>query len=211
MAKWRPELGVRMDMPVVGPIIASSNLVGCPSGSYLGCGLFESTPRHILIGVSISVPISRTMRVRLDPVYQRIGISDSRYAGVFEHGVGSPFGVLVFKNATRANRWRWPILLERQLSRHIRLGLGPEASTITGNRTLFEFRNPFTGEQGFVTDYLRRVGRHTVLGIGTALEFPFHFPKIVVAPEVRYTRWTEKHYGGHWALDEVTAGIAIRI
>jgi hypothetical protein len=117
----------------------------------------------------------------------------------------------VAKFQTTANRWRLPILLEKQVSGHIRLGLGPEVSTITGSRTLFELRNPFTGDRTSTADYFRPVSRHTVLGIGAAAEFPFRLSKIVIAPEARYTRRTAKHYGSNWAMDEVTAGIAIRI
>jgi len=162
------------------------------------------------MGISVSIPISRGLRLGLDPVYQRIGISDSGYSLVFQTGVGSAVGEVAGKNATTANRWRLPVLVEAGLSRHVRLGLGPGVSIVTGSRNTFEIRNPFTGYRSGRADYLRPV-RPALFGIGAALEFPFRFSKIVIAPGVHYHHWTGKHYGGIWSPDEVSSGIAIRM
>jgi hypothetical protein len=47
--------------------------------------------------------------------------------------------------------------------------------------------------------------------VAAALEFPFRFRKVTLAPELRYKRWFAKHfYGGNWMMDEFTGGVAIR-
>jgi hypothetical protein len=204
MAQSRPELGLRVSTPVRGPITASSTLTNCR------CGLFESIPRHVSIGASVSVPIFRRMRLRLDPGYQRIGITETSVGQVLQGGVGSPMGEVAVKYGTTANRWLIPILVEAELSRHLRFGIGPEFSVVTGSRTTFEVRNPFAPDRSGMANYLHPVSPE-LFGIGAALEFPFRFSKFVIAPELHYHRWTGKHYGGIWSPDEVSWGIAVRI
>jgi hypothetical protein len=35
--------------------------------------------------------------------------------------------------------------------------------------------------------------------------------RVTLAPELRYKRWFDQHYGGNWTMDEFTVGIAIRL
>ena len=203
LAQPRAELGVRVDAPVRGPMVPSPTLVNCR------CGVFGSIPRHVAIGASVSIPILRQVRLRLDPAYQRIGVTETSVVQVFQGGVGSPIGIAVGKSATTANRWRVPILLEAAVARYVRLGIGPEVSIVTGSRTTLEVRNPFGPDINRTADDLRPL-KPGLFGICAAVEFPFRLGPVTVAPEVRYKRWTGKHYGEIWAMDEVTAGLAIR-
>lgn len=201
----RSEIGVRVDAPLHGPIVKSSSLY-----AECRCGPSESSPRHVSFGFSISVPIVPRMRLRLDPGYQRIGVTETGIVLLYQGGADSPVGVLIGKTGTTANRWRVPVLLETELSRHVRLGIGPVLSLLTGSRTAVELRISFRPEM-LHTDPFRHPVSAELLGIAAAVEFPFRLGRVTMAPEVRYTRWTGKHYGGIWAMDEVTTGLALRL
>jgi hypothetical protein len=205
MAQSRPELGVRVDVPVVGPITAPSSA----SSTLNCCGGVQSIPRHASIGASISFPMFGRLRLRFDPRYQRVGITETSTGRVLQGGVGSPSGELVSKTGTTANRWLMPLLLERDLSRYIRLGIGPEFSVISGSHTVFESRNPFAPDSTGSANYVHPVSS-AIFGIGAAVEVPFRFSRFVVIPGLHYHRWTGKHYGGIWSPDEVSTGIAVR-
>ncbi|MEO8372834.1 MAG: hypothetical protein ABI806_26855 [Candidatus Solibacter sp.] len=113
----------------------------------------------------------------------------------------------IIKQGTAANNWRLPILLEGELARHVRLGIGPAVSIATGGSSTFEQRSPF-----FNTNQTRDVppDKGRLFGIVAGAEFPYRLGPVIVAPEIRYYRWTGKHYGGISAMDEVIAGFAIR-
>lgn len=184
---------------------------GCATLLYSGCALLESSALHPWVGVSISAAISTRLRVRFDPLYQRIGIDDSTYVGVYEKGVGSAFGIAAGRYSTKSNRWQVPALLEAQLSPRLRLGIGPALSILTGHRNSFLIPSPFKPDLSGDGSGWRTADRDVMAGISTAAEFPFRMSRMVIAPELRYTRWTSKHYGANWAPDQLTCGIAFRM
>jgi len=196
MAQPRAELGVRVAGPVRGPMPSSDTRTFTDNYH-----VFSSAPRHISFGASASFPIFQRVRLRLDPAYQRIGATSTAL-------ILSDIGANVIKQGIAANRWRVPILLESAVARHLRLGIGPELSVLTGSHTIFEQRHPSLHIGPSTVDF--PPGKPDLFGIAAALEFPFLLSPVIVAPEIRYTRWTGKHYGGIWAMDELTVGVAIR-
>jgi hypothetical protein len=48
-------------------------------------------------------------------------------------GVTGPIRVAAGKFSIAANRWHVPITAEWEVTRHMRLGVGPEISIVTGN------------------------------------------------------------------------------
>ena len=144
-------------------------------------------------------------------VVVKLGIGNTASGLVYQTVPSGPSGLGIVKQATAANRWRLPALLQWDPIRHIRLGLGPELSLITGSHSLTEIRNPFTGSQSFPFDYLRTLDHQAVFGVGAAAEFPFQLGPVTVAPDLHYARWTAKHYNSNFPLDELAAGIALRL
>jgi hypothetical protein len=108
------------------------------------------------------------------------------------------------------NRWRLPLLLQWDIARHVRVGLGPEASILSGACTVIEIRNTFTGYQRLTGDYYRRLDRTAIFGAAADIEFPFGVGRLVLAPQIHYTRWTARHYTPWWSMDELSAGVALR-
>jgi hypothetical protein len=175
------------------------------------CGYHQSTPFHPAIGLSASIPITLRLRLRFDPVYQRVGITATSYGFVYQSTVNSPLGEVLGRTSSTANRWQFPVLLEAGLLRHLRFGIGPSVSLLTGAEGIGKVVNPFTGTSTYMDRYSFPVSREVIAGAATALEFPFCFENhLTLAPELRYKRWFDKHYGGNWMMDEFTGGVAIR-
>jgi hypothetical protein len=204
----RLEMGVRIDTPLVGPLTKYSNLELC--GTDAQCGTYQSAPPHPAIGLSASVPIAPRLRLRFDPVYQRVGISATSYIDEYQSGPNSPLGEAVNKRSSTADRWQFPVLVEAELPRHFRFGVGPAVSLLTGINGVGKVVDPFTGISTYVDNTSFPVSRQAIAGAAAALEFPFRFGNVTVAPELRYKRWFDKHYGGNSTMDEFTGGVAIR-
>jgi len=170
------ELGLRIGSSVRGAVVSPTE-----------CSC-ESVPRHLSLGASVSFPISRRIRLRFDPGYQRIGFTDTASSLVAQSGAGSPLGVFTVRYGTAANRWLLPVGVERDLSRHIRFAIGPELSIVTGSHTTFQDRSSFApGLDTGAADYLYPVTAE-LFGMGASLEFPFRFGRFVVAPGLTYHR-----------------------
>jgi hypothetical protein len=196
VAQSRVELGVRAGLPLRGPMIAPPTVTFTDTYH-----IWSSSPRHLSVGASISIAAPRRTRIRLEPAYQRIGVTET---GVVESDVG----VNIVKIDTAANRWRLPIFWEAEVAPHIRLGIGPEVSVVTGSHAMFEQRHPMFYIQP-APIYLH-IPKRVCFGIAASVEFPFRLGPVTLAPEIRYTRWTGKHYGGISAMDEVATGLAFR-
>ena len=199
------EWGITVGVPLHGPVISSN------FPSFCCVAVPESWTRHPALGVTASLPLASRLRIRLDATWQRWGISDTGSGLVYQTLPPGPSGLIIAKQATAANRWRLPALLQWEPRRHIRLGLGPELSLVTGSDSRAEIRNPFTGSQSFRVDYFRSLDRQAVFGVGVAAEFPFHVGPLTVAPDLHYAHWTAKHYSANFPLDELTVGIALRL
>jgi hypothetical protein len=201
----RLEVGVRIDAPLLGPVTTYPSPQSCLHGL---CGYNESAPFHPAIGLSASIPIAGRLRLRFDPAYQRIGIS----ANIIPP-LSLPPGEEVTKISTTANRWQFPALVEADLFRHLRFGVGPVVSLLTGAYGIDKFVNyPFLGRTTYIMDeYSFPVSRRAIAGATAALEFPFRLGNITLAPELRYKRWFDKHYGGNSVINEFTGGVAIRL
>jgi len=81
---------------------------------------------------------------------------------------------------------------------------------LTGTEGMAKLVDPFSGTSTSVDNYSFPVSRQAIAGAAAALEFPFRFGNVTVAPELRYEPWFDKHYGGDWMMDEFTGGVAIR-
>jgi len=208
-AQPTPEVGAMVGLPVHGPIVTMPSVVSCTLSPYYGCD-FETIPLHPSFGISASAGFAKRLRLRLDATYQRVGITDNSNQFVYQTTANSPLGITAGKVSTTGNRWRLPLLLQRDIARHVRVGLGPEASILNGARTLIEIRNPFTGYQRLTGDYYRRLDRNAIFGAGADIEFPFAVGNLVLAPQIHYTRWTARHYNPSWSMDELSAGVAFR-
>jgi hypothetical protein len=200
------EVGVRIDAPLLGPLTTYSIPSSDPA-------LYESVPLHPAVGLSVSVPIASRLRVRFDPTYQRIGLSDSSYEFLYETTANSPIFEEVGKTSVTANRWQFPALIEARLLRHLNFGIGPAVSLLTsaGATTSVRLIGAPPGAPIYVNTSAPLVSRQAIAGAAAALEFPFHFRNLTLAPELRYKRWFDQHYGGNWSMDELTVGIAIRV
>jgi hypothetical protein len=199
------EWGITAGLPLHGPVISTD------FPSYCCVAVPESWTRHPALGLTASLPLAPPLRIRLDVTWQRWGIGNTASGLVYQTVPSGPIGLVIARQATAANRWRLPALLQWEPHGHIRLGLGPELSLVTASHSLDEIRNPFTGSQSFPVDYFRSLDRQAVFGIGVAAEFPFHLGPLTVAPDLHYTRWTAKHYNTNFPMDELTAGIALRL
>ena len=204
----RIEIGVRIDAPLVGPLTTYTYPELCANGAQ--CGYYQSAPFHAAMGLSTSIPIAPRLRLRFDPVYQRVGISAASYAFEYQSTVNSPLGEVVVKTSSTTNRWQFPALVEAELLRHFRFGIGPAVSLLTGTEGMAKRIDPFFGTSTYVDRYSFPVSRQAIAGAATALEFPFRFGNVTLAPELRYKRWFDIHYGGNWMMDEFTGGVAIR-
>jgi hypothetical protein len=89
-------------------------------------------------------------------------------------------------------------------------GVGPAVSLLTGTKGIAKRVDPFLGTSTYVDRYSFPVSRQAIAGAAAALEFPFCFGNLTLAPKLRYKRWFAKHYGGKWMMDEFTGGVAIR-
>ena len=164
------------------------------------------------MGISASIPIARRLRLRFDPIYQRIGISNSSYTFDYQSAaVNSPIGEVVSKASITANRWQVTGLIEAGFLRHLRFGIGPAVSLLTGHGTDSQAcRSILRNFHIRGTSFLRFSNQVTV-GAAAAMEFPFRFGNVTLAPELRYKRWFDKHFSNHmWMMDEFTVGVAIR-
>jgi len=200
-------MGVRIDAPLVGPLAAYSYPQLCANGA--PCGYYQSAPLHPALGISASIPVAKRLRLRFDPGYQRIGLNASSYGFVYESTASSPLGEVVSKTSSTGNRWQFPVLIEARMLRHLRVGIGPAVSLLTATAETTKLVNPFSGTT-YVDGYSFPVSRQAIAGAAAALEFPFPFGNVTLAPELRYKRWFAKHYGANWTMDEFTGGIAIR-
>ena len=199
------EWGVTVGVPLHGPVISTNFPPFC-------CvAVPESWTRHPALGATASFQLASHLHIRLDATWQRWGISDTASGQVYQALPPGPVGLVIAKQATASNRWRLPALFQWEPRRHIRLGLGPELSLVSGSDSRDEIRNPFTGYQNFPVDYFRTLDRHAIFGVGAAAEFPFQFGPLTIAPDLHYARWTAKHYNTNFPLDELTAGIAVRL
>jgi hypothetical protein len=199
------EWGVTAVLPLYGPVVSTN------FPSFCCVAVPESWTRHPALGVTASFPLALRVRIRVDATWQRWGISNTASDVVYQTAPPGPTVLVVAKQATAANRWRMPALLQWEPRRHIRLGVGPELSLITGSHSLDTIRNPATGSQSFPVDYFRSLDRQAVFGVGAAIEFPFHIGPLTVAPDLQYDRWTAKHYNTNFPLNELTVGIALRL
>ena len=195
--------------PAHGPIVTVPSVASCTPSPYYGCE-FETIPLHPSFGVSASVGFAKRLRLRLDATYQRAGITDNSNQFVYQTTATSPLGISASKVSTAGNRWALPLLLQWDIARHVRIGLGPEASIFSGARTVIEIRNTFTGYQRLTAGYYRRLDRLAIVGAAADIEFPFRVGSLVLAPQLHYTRWTSRHYTPWWTMDELRAGVALR-
>ncbi len=199
---------MRIAAPLVGPLTTYSYPALCANGA--PCSYYQSAPLHPALGLSASMPIARRLRLRFDPTYQRIGISASSYGFVYESTANSPLSEVVSKTSSTANRWQFPVLVEAPLLRHLRFGIGPAVSLLTDAEGSTKVINPFSGTATYVDRYSFPVSRQAIAGAAAALEFPFRFRNVTLAPELRYKRWFSRHYASYWTMDEFTVGAAIR-
>ncbi len=203
------DVGVMAGLPAHGPMMTTSSVVSCTRSPYYGCDL-ETMPLHPSFGLSASGAFTKRLRLRLDATYQRVGITDNINQFVYQTTVTSPLGIITSKNSTAGNRWHPSVLLQWDIARHVRVGLGPAASILSGARTVYETRNPFTGYQRFTDKFYRQLDRVGILGATAALEFPFRVGRLVLAPQIQYTRWAARHYNPWWSRDEASASVALR-
>jgi hypothetical protein len=208
-AQPTPEVGVMVGLPAHGPMVTIPSVTSCTPSPYYGCD-FETIPLHPSFGVSASAGFAKRLRLRLDATYQRAGITDNSNQFVYQTTATSPLGISAGKVSSAGNRWCLPLLLQWDIARHVRVGLGPEASIFSGARTVTEIRNTFTGYQRLTGDYYRRLDRIAIVGAAADIEFPFRVGCLVLAPQIHYTRWTARHYTPWWSMDELRAGVALR-
>ena len=207
------EIGVRIDVPLVGPWTSSTAYANPqPCAGSLQCGYYGGPSFHPAIGISASIQIARRLRLRFDPIYQRIGVSNSSY--VFEYqnaSVNSPVGERVTKSSVTANRWQFPAMVEASFLRHLRFGLGPDVSLLTSMESISKTVDPFLGTFTSVGPFIPYFSNQVTTGATAAMEFPFRFGNVTLAPELRYKRWFNKHLSNRmWMMDEFTGGVAIR-
>ena len=84
-------------------------------------------------------------------------------------------------------------MVEAELLRHFRFGIGPVVSLLTGMEGMAKCIDPFFGTSTYVARYSFPVPRQAIAGTAAALEFPFRFGNETLAPELRYERWFDKH------------------
>lgn len=116
-------MGVRIDAPLVGPWTSSTAYADPqPCAGGLQCGYYGGPSFHPAMGISASIPIAWRLRLRFDPIYQRIGISNSSYTFDYQSAaVNSPIGEVVSKASITANRWQVTGLIEAGFLRHLRV------------------------------------------------------------------------------------------
>ncbi len=206
-------MGVRIDAPLVGPWTSSTAYADPqPCAGGLQCGYYGGPSFHPAMGISASIPIARRLRLRFDPIYQRIGISNSSYTFDYQSAaVNSPIGEVVSKASITANRWQVTGLIEAGFLWHLRFGIGPAVSLLTGTEPIAKRVDPFLGTSTYVEPAFLYFSNQVTVGAAAAMEFPFRFGNVTLAPELRYKRWFDKHFSNHmWMMDEFTVGVAIR-
>lgn len=199
---------MRADAPVAGPLATISYPQLCANGAQ--CGYYESTPYHAAFGLSASIPLARRLSLHFEPAYQRIGITATTYAFEYQTTVDSPLGEVVGQISSTANRWLFPVILEARILPHLQVGVGAAVSVLTSDQTTGKVVDPFYGTRFYDANYFRPVTRQVIVGIPAVLEFPFRVGRVTLAPDLRYIRWFARHYGGSWAMDEFSAGLAVR-
>jgi hypothetical protein len=149
--------------------------------------------------------------LRADATYQRIGADRTSTTIISAAGVTGPIGLAAGKFSIAANRWHVPVTAEREVTRHLRLGVGPEISIVTGNGNIIAVRSTFGDHNVYSGNpYFGYLDRTAIFGMGASAEFPFRAGPLVCAPQFRYTRWTSRHYTPWWSMDEFSIGAAFR-
>lgn len=192
----RPEIGFRAGFPVTNSILYTP--IACSALNSPPCS-YEAAGRYFLFGLSVFLPITNRLGLRTDPAYQRLSFSNDN---------PTP-GNSDYQETTTANRWILPLLGTWNISKHLRPGVGAAVSFRTDARLTSKLS---VFAPGAYTNLSERDpgGRSTIVGVVAAIEAPYRVRSVTLAPEIRYTRWTGKHFGRHWPLDEVSAGVAIR-
>jgi hypothetical protein len=208
-AQPAPEAGVMVGLPVHGPMVTIPSVASCAPSVYYGCD-FETIPLHPSFGVSASAGFAKGLRLRLDATYQRAGITDNSNQFVYQTTAAGPLSISAGKFSTAGNRWCVPLLLQWDIARHVRVGLGPEASIFSGAGSVTEIRDTITGYQRFTGDRYRPLNRSAIFGAAADIEFPFRVGYLVLAPQIHYTRWTARHYTPWWSMDELRVGVSLR-
>ena len=172
-------MGVRIDAPLVGPWTSSTAYADPqPCAGGLQCGYYGGPSFHPAMGISASIPIARLLRLRFDPIYQRIGISNSSYTFDYQSAaVNSPIGEVVSKASITANRWQVTGLIEAGFLRHLRFGIGPAVSLLTGTEPIAKRVDPFLGTSTYVETSFLILFKSSDGGSGRCDGVPFPFWK----------------------------------
>jgi len=176
------------------------------------CGSFESAGRRPLLGLSVFIPLTGRLALRVSPLYQRISMGTENVTPF-----APPGGVGIDTFVTAANRWELPLSVRWRFTNHINVGLGGTVSTLTGDGTQETSITPAPAlGGGYGTSYTTTVYHYDILshrtigGATAGVEFPFHTRVGMVAPDVEYTRWASRHYSIQWPANRVKVGIALR-
>lgn len=215
-AAQRPEIGVFVGYPANAPFEVQNlpyfnNSFSCGS-DHPGqlCGEFGSAGRRPMLGLSVLIPVTGRIALRVSPLYERVSLG---MESVEPWALPGVFSFDAFEST--ANRWELPLSARWRFAKHFNAGIGATVSTETGAETRDTavypegLGTPGGGYRTIVFDE-PPLSRRTILGGTAGVEFPFHARIGIVAPEIEYTRWASRHYGVEWPLNRVTLGVALR-
>lgn len=189
----RFELGLRAGVPILRPYLRLS-----PGFD----GVEEGAARYPTVGISARVGLPAGVAIRLMPAWQHVR---------FDYNTADRFGTV--SQATTANRWEVPVVLEWRLHEHIRPGLGGTVSMVSNEKSWTTVvSNPGFGSPDGYTNRFRtpQLSRTRAVGFIGDVSFPYRTRFGTAAPDVRYTRWASKHFGYRGRLNEFTAGLSFR-
>jgi outer membrane protein W len=165
-----------------GQIVSVGALGGVPLTDTTG---YSDQSRPYIVGGSVEVQLPAGFAMEADALYRRVG--NTTYSGI-----ASVTGSGISINRERGNSWEFPLLGKYYFRRtsawqpFVGTGFAFRTLGVTENSTLVTSASPglsqFTAVQGSFREPLE-VGATVAGGVR------FHYRKLAVLPQVRYTRW----------------------
>lgn len=175
---------------IIIPCVASGQLVTV--GVKGGIELVPTTndtnqSKRYVVGPSVEVRLPARFAIEADALYQRVG-SDSRY--LFQ----TPEGTVSYMNRERGNSWEFPVLGKYYFRSRVS-NWQPFVATGYALRTIDIHANTVTiyptGTSATNETVENRHGTGLGVGAVAATGVRLNAGRIALAPEVRYTRWSD--------------------
>lgn len=142
--------------------------------------LYDASTRRYTVGPTVELHLPFGLGVEFDALYKRMSFESA-----------SDVATNVFRAATTADAWDFPLLLKVRLGGVLAKPYVSVGPTFRGLFSINRVENFFTGNQPQrrETDRPPELENRFSTGLTVAGGLELHPPVIEVSPEIRYTRW----------------------